>query len=384
MKWIFHCLRILRRKIMKKKSEILESEIDAKKSKKKKSKKDAKKNSEKEKQEKNSADKKKKKSKEKSAKKGKDKNSAKHSEKDFCRTPLACLPSFTLQNSRTLIETTSEKISRENEIAPKKKFADEAIVPQKSNSKFCASNNSQFSTFNSQFSDEIISLENVKRIYAMGDTQVQALRGISFKINQGEFVTIMGPSGSGKSTCMNMIGCLDRPSEGVVKINGRETALMNEKELSVLRNQTVGFVFQQYFLLPSMNVLENVMLPLRYSGIERRERIALAKAALAKMGLQDRMSHRPSELSGGQKQRVAIARATVTNPKIILADEPTGALDSETGRAVMNLFWEINSSGTTVVIVTHDPRIGEASRRCIKIFDGKILSDDRQMPKSLE
>ncbi len=224
-------------------------------------------------------------------------------------------------------------------------------------------------------SESVIELENVKRVYTMGETQVQALRGISFEIKQGEFVTIMGPSGSGKSTCMNMIGCLDRPSEGVVKINGRETALMNEKELSVLRNRTIGFVFQQYFLLPSMNVLENVMLPLRYSGIERKERIALAKSALEKMGLQDRMNHRPSELSGGQKQRVAIARATVTNPKIILADEPTGALDSETGRAVMNLFREINLGGTTVVIVTHDPRIGEASRRCIKIFDGKIQSD---------
>lgn len=224
--------------------------------------------------------------------------------------------------------------------------------------------------------ENVIELENVKRVYTMGETQVYALRGISFKIQQGEFVTIMGPSGSGKSTCMNMIGCLDRPSEGVVKINGRETAVMNEKELSVLRNQTIGFVFQQYFLLPSMNVLENVMLPLRYSGIERKERIALAKAALEKMGLQDRMNHRPSELSGGQKQRVAIARATVTKPKIILADEPTGALDSETGRAVMNLFREINLGGTTVVIVTHDPRIGEASRRCIKIFDGKIQSDD--------
>ena len=224
--------------------------------------------------------------------------------------------------------------------------------------------------------ENVIELENVKRVYTMGETQVHALRGISFKIQQGEFVTIMGPSGSGKSTCMNMIGCLDRPSEGVVKINGRETAVMNEKELSVLRNQTIGFVFQQYFLLPSMNVLENVMLPLRYSGIERKERIVLAKAALEKMGLQDRMNHRPSELSGGQKQRVAIARATVTKPKIILADEPTGALDSETGRAVMNLFREINLGGTTVVIVTHDPRIGEASRRCIKIFDGKIQSDD--------
>ncbi len=230
----------------------------------------------------------------------------------------------------------------------------------------------------------VINLENVRRVYSMGDTEVQALRGVSFNIDQGEFVTIMGPSGSGKSTCMNMIGCLDRPTDGVVKINGKETALMSEKELAVLRNQTVGFVFQQYFLLPSMSVLENVMLPMRYAGIDRRERMERAAAALAKVGLDDRMNHRPYELSGGQKQRVAIARATVTQPKIILADEPTGALDSETGRAVMDLFWEINAAGTTVVIVTHDPRVGESSKRCIKIFDGMIQSDKKQKPKKFD
>ena len=230
----------------------------------------------------------------------------------------------------------------------------------------------------------VINLQNVRRVYSMGDTEVQALRGVSFNIDQGEFVTIMGPSGSGKSTCMNMIGCLDRPTDGVVKINGEETALMSEKELALLRNQTVGFVFQQYFLLPSMSVLENVMLPLRYAGIERRERMERAADALAKVGLDDRMNHRPYELSGGQKQRVAIARATVTQPKIILADEPTGALDSETGRAVMNLFWEINAAGTTVVIVTHDPRVGESSKRCIRIFDGMIQSDKKQKPKAFD
>lgn len=230
----------------------------------------------------------------------------------------------------------------------------------------------------------VINLENVRRVYSMGDTEVQALRGVSFNIDQGEFVTIMGPSGSGKSTCMNMIGCLDRPTDGIVKINGEETALMSEKELAVLRNQTVGFVFQQYFLLPSMSVLENVMLPLRYAGLDRRERMERAAAALARVGLDDRMSHRPYELSGGQKQRVAIARATVTQPKIILADEPTGALDSETGRAVMDLFWEINAAGTTVVIVTHDPRVGESSKRCIRIFDGMIQSDKKQKPKKFD
>lgn len=232
--------------------------------------------------------------------------------------------------------------------------------------------------------ESVITLEHVKKIYQMGENQVFALRDVSFDIKQSEFVTIMGPSGSGKSTCMNMIGCLDRPSEGIVKINGKETAKMSEKELALLRNKTVGFVFQQYFLLPSMSVLENVMLPLRYAGIERKERIVLAKSSLDKVGLLDRISHHPYELSGGQKQRVAIARAMVTNPKIILADEPTGALDSETGKSVMKLFWEINSFGTTVVIVTHDIRVGASSNRCIKIFDGLIQSDSFQKPQNFD
>lgn len=226
--------------------------------------------------------------------------------------------------------------------------------------------------------EEVIEMQDVKRSYTVGDSCVYALRGISFSIRQGEFVAIMGPSGSGKSTCMNMIGCLDRPTAGSVRINGRETESMSERELAELRNRTVGFVFQQYFLLPSMTVLENVILPLRYAGLERHERRELAEEALAKVGLQERMGHRPSELSGGQKQRVAIARATVTKPKIILADEPTGALDSATGKAVMRLFREINAAGTTIVIVTHDPRIGAGSRRCIRILDGSIQSDTVQ------
>lgn len=209
----------------------------------------------------------------------------------------------------------------------------------------------------------------------MGEQEVRALRGISFSVQQGEFLSIMGPSGSGKSTCMNMIGCLDRPTSGVVKIGGKETAKMSEKELAVLRNKTIGFVFQQYHLLPQMTVLENVMVPLRYQGIEKRERKEMALAALESVGLSDRVSHLPSELSGGQKQRVAIARATVTRPNIILADEPTGALDSATGKAVMELFEKINSGGTTIVIVTHDPRIGAATKRCIRILDGQIQSD---------
>lgn len=225
---------------------------------------------------------------------------------------------------------------------------------------------------------QVILMENVKKFYSMGEgeQEVQALRGISFAVEQGEFLSIMGPSGSGKSTCMNMIGCLDRPTSGIVKIGGKETAKMTEKELAVLRNQTIGFVFQQYHLLSTMTVLENVMIPLRYQGIEKNLRKDMALNALEKVGLAQRINHLPSELSGGQKQRVAIARATVTQPKIILADEPTGALDSKTGVAVMNLFREINATGTTIVIVTHDPRIGESTPRCIRIFDGQIQSDN--------
>lgn len=221
----------------------------------------------------------------------------------------------------------------------------------------------------------VIKMQDVTKVYEMGETQVYALRGISFEIKQGEFVSIMGPSGSGKSTCMNMIGCLDRPSGGLVEVGGKATNEMTERELAELRNVTVGFVFQQYHLLPSMTVLENVMLPLRYQGVERHERAERAKEALARVGMEERMNHHPYELSGGQKQRAAIARATVTKPHIILADEPTGALDSATGKAVLELFNEINASGTTIVIVTHDPGIGASTKRCIKIFDGKIQGD---------
>ena len=224
-------------------------------------------------------------------------------------------------------------------------------------------------------SETVIKMKNVSRTYQMGEEEVHALRGISFEVQQGEFLSIMGPSGSGKSTCMNMIGCLDRPSGGIVEIGGKETAKMTEKELAVLRNKIIGFVFQQYHLLPGMSVLENVMLPLRYQGIERSKRAELAKIALEKVNLLDRINHRPHELSGGQKQRVAIARAMVTKPQIILADEPTGALDSKTGKQVMELFREINKSGTTIVIVTHDPGIGESTDRCSRIFDGNIQSD---------
>lgn len=218
----------------------------------------------------------------------------------------------------------------------------------------------------------VIELENVQKIYSMGDEKVYALKGISFSVEQGEFISIMGPSGSGKSTCMNMIGCLDTPTSGIVRIDGMETLKMKEKALAELRNRTIGFVFQQYHLIPSMTVLENVMLPLKYKRIEYSKRKSLAEIALEKVGLIEREKHRPNELSGGQKQRVAIARAIITEPKIILADEPTGALDTKTGEQVMTLFREINKSGTTVIIVTHDARIGNSTERCIKILDGLL------------
>ena len=223
--------------------------------------------------------------------------------------------------------------------------------------------------------NELVKLQDVWKIFSMGNTEVQALRGINLSIHQGEILSIMGPSGSGKSTCMNMIGCLDRPTKGNVIINGRNTATMNENELAAFRNKTVGFVFQQYFLLPNLSVLENVMLPLRYQRIPIEERRERAEEALVRIGLADRLTHKPNELSGGQRQRVAIARATVTKPVLILADEPTGALDSETGHSVLDLFQEINAEGTTIVIVTHDQEIGRTAPRMVRIKDG-LLSED--------
>lgn len=219
---------------------------------------------------------------------------------------------------------------------------------------------------------DVITMEHVFKRYQMGETVVTALNDVSFSVKEGEFVSIMGPSGSGKSTCMNMIGCLDKPTSGKVIINGKDISTLSQNQLAALRNRTIGFVFQQYNLLPNLSVLENVMVPLSYQKIPVNERKNLARSALMRMGLSDRLNHLPSELSGGQKQRVAIARATVTRPKLILADEPTGALDQETGRNVMELFKEINKSGTTIIIVTHDEKIGNSLPRCIKLLDGKI------------
>jgi putative ABC transport system ATP-binding protein len=225
---------------------------------------------------------------------------------------------------------------------------------------------------------EIICLKDVRREYRMGENIVTALDGISFTINEGEFVSIMGPSGSGKTTCMNLIGCLDRPSSGLVRIGGEDISLLSESSLAALRSRTLGFVFQQYHLIPSMTVLENVMLPLRYQGVEKGLWRVLAVQALKRVELDGRMNHLPHELSGGQNQRAAIARALVGNPKIILADEPTGALDSQTGKTVLSIFSEINTAGATVIIVTHDPLVGAQAKRLIKILDGRVDSGNSE------
>lgn len=221
----------------------------------------------------------------------------------------------------------------------------------------------------------LLSLDNVSKLYKMGETVVTALDGVSFNVERGEFLSIMGPSGSGKSTCMNLIGCLDKPTSGEILINGKKVSLMNQNQLAEIRNRTIGFVFQQYNLLPNLSVIENVMLPLRYQGLPVAERRKRAEKVLDRMGLSDRLNHKPSELSGGQKQRTAIARATVTDPALILADEPTGALDSHTGESVMDLFNEINREGTTIIVVTHDEKIGRSLPRTIRILDGKIQED---------
>ena len=220
--------------------------------------------------------------------------------------------------------------------------------------------------------ESVIRLEDVTRYYLMGEFIVKALDGVSIDIKRGEFTAIMGPSGSGKSTMMNLIGCLDTPTSGYIDIDGENTAGMNEAELAYIRNQKVGFVFQQFNLLDKLTALENVITPLLYVGVVSRERKQMAIHALERVGLSDRMDHRPNELSGGQKQRVAIARALVNNPTILLADEPTGALDTKTGNQIMELFEELNSEGRTVVLVTHDRDLGMRCHRQIHLRDGKV------------
>ncbi|HKL58175.1 MAG TPA: ABC transporter ATP-binding protein [Sphaerochaeta sp.] len=220
--------------------------------------------------------------------------------------------------------------------------------------------------------NSVIRLQNVKRYFLVGDFIVKALDGVSVEIPRGEFTSIMGPSGSGKSTMMNLIGCLDTPTSGLIDIDGENTAGLDEASLAYIRNRKVGFVFQQFNLLGKMTALENVITPLLYAGVSVRERKARAIEALERVGLSDRMHHRPNELSGGQKQRVAIARALVNNPAILLADEPTGALDSKTGNQIMELFEELSSEGRTVILVTHDRELGMRSLRQIRIRDGKL------------
>jgi putative ABC transport system ATP-binding protein len=220
--------------------------------------------------------------------------------------------------------------------------------------------------------NNVIHLEDVKRYYLVGDFFVKALDGVSLDISKGEYTAIMGPSGSGKSTMMNLIGCLDTATTGNIYIDGENTAGLSETELAYIRNQKVGFIFQQFNLLGKESALKNVETPLLYAGIKPKERKRRAIEALEKVGLQDRMYHRPNELSGGQKQRVAIARAIVSNPTIILADEPTGALDSKTGAQIMEIFEDLNAEGRTVIFVTHDRDLGNRCRRQIHLRDGRI------------
>ncbi|MBE7048185.1 MAG: ABC transporter ATP-binding protein [Ruminococcaceae bacterium] len=222
----------------------------------------------------------------------------------------------------------------------------------------------------------MIELCDVYKIYSDGDSEIRALDGVNLFIGEGEFVAIVGQSGSGKSTCMNIIGCLDVPTSGKYYINGADVSTMNEIELSHLRNVTLGFIFQQYNLLPKLNLLENVELPLIYRGMPQKMREEKASLALERVGLLDRAKKMPSQLSGGQQQRVSIARALAGDPKVILADEPTGALDSKTGRDVLNFIKKLNNEGTTIVLITHDMSIAQEAKRIVRIQDGKIISDE--------
>lgn len=221
----------------------------------------------------------------------------------------------------------------------------------------------------------MIKLENITKIYKMGETYVHALDGVSIHIKPHEFVSIIGPSGSGKSTLMNMIGCLDVPTDGTCAIDGIEVSEMTDNQLADLRNKKIGFIFQQYNLLPKLSALENVELPLIYRGIAAEERQYLAKKALERVGLLDKIHHKPTELSGGQQQRVSVARALSANPPLILADEPTGALDSKSGVEIMQMLHDLHEDGNTVVIITHDLNIAKQAERIITIRDGKITSD---------
>jgi putative ABC transport system ATP-binding protein len=223
----------------------------------------------------------------------------------------------------------------------------------------------------------MIRLQGIAKEYRMGDQTVHALQGIDLQIERNEMVAFIGASGSGKSTMMNIVGCLDQPSSGQYWLNGREVATMSGDDLARVRNQEIGFIFQSFHLLPRASAIDNVAQPLIYRGIPLRERLALAAKALERVGLGERMHHRPNELSGGQRQRVAIARALVGKPAILLADEPTGNLDSATSLDIMNLIRELHEDGQTVVIVTHEPEIAEQCQRVVRLRDGRVMSDTR-------
>ncbi len=223
----------------------------------------------------------------------------------------------------------------------------------------------------------LIRLQNISRRYQMGTETIHALRDVSLEIQRGEYVAIMGPSGSGKSTLMNLLGCLDTPTSGTYELNGNNVSEMDDNELAEIRNREIGFVFQTFNLLPRSSALRNVELPLIYSGIDFDERRQVAMDALTSVGLADRVTHKPNELSGGQRQRVAIARALVNSPSIILADEPTGNLDSKTGVEIMALFEDLSQKGNTVFVVTHEEEIARHARRILRIRDGLIASDEQ-------
>jgi len=223
---------------------------------------------------------------------------------------------------------------------------------------------------------EIISIQSVSKIYNLGETVVKALDNVSLSIYDNDYISIMGPSGSGKSTLMNIIGCLDVPSKGKYKFKNELISEMDDNQLANIRNEKIGFVFQTFNLLPKLNAMQNVEVPLIYSSLGRKERLERAEEALHIVGLQDRMTHKPNELSGGQRQRVAIARALVNKPSIILADEPTGNLDSKSGNEILKFFSKLHKAGNTIIMVTHEESVAKLSKRRIDIFDGKIARDE--------
>jgi putative ABC transport system ATP-binding protein len=223
---------------------------------------------------------------------------------------------------------------------------------------------------------EIIKVENVKKIYRMGDNEVRALDGVSLVVEEGEFLIVMGPSGSGKTTLLHLMGCLDKPTEGEIYIASTPVPKLNDSQLAKIRNKMVGFVFQQFNLLPRLTALENVELPMIYAGVPKSARRKKAKELLELVGLGDRLHHRPTQLSGGQMQRVAIARALANDPMVLLADEPTGNLDSKSGEEILKIFSELNERGQTIIIVTHDPEVAKHAGRIVRMRDGKIVSEE--------